>query len=177
MPPFAEKAPRMQNPSLGQRESLDYDLLEQQVRSLLEDERDFIANAANFAAFVYNELPAVNWSGFYFPDSQGLVLGPFGGRPACTRLPKGRGACGHSFESRKPLIVDDVDAFADHIVCDSASRSELVGPLLQNGAIFGVFDIDSPVLARFSEEDRAGIERLVRVFLELTPIPEQYHTP
>jgi L-methionine (R)-S-oxide reductase len=155
---------------------VDYDLLERQVAALLEDERDFVANAANFAAFVYGELPLVNWAGFYFPDASGLVLGPFGGKPACTRLAHGRGVCGRAFTTRQSVIVDDVDAFADHVVCDSASRSELVVPLLRSDAIYGVFDIDSPVLARFSESDKAGIERLVARFLDFTPIPERYQT-
>jgi len=156
--------------------AVDYDLLERQAASLLEDERDFIANCANFAAFVYDVLPLVNWAGFYFPDAHGLVLGPFGGKPACTRLPAGRGVCGKAFESAKTMIVDDVEAFADHIVCDSASRSELVVPLLHENAVYGVFDIDSPVLARFHEVDKVGIERLVRQFIEHTPLPNQYRT-
>lgn len=154
----------------------DFDLLEQQVRSLLADERDFIANAANFAALVYHELPELNWAGFYFPGEDGLVLGPFAGKPACTRLPAGRGVCGRSFMTRQPVIVDDVKAFADHIVCDAASQSEIVLPLLKNGAIYGVFDVDSPVKARFSSTDRSGFERLVAAFLDLTPMPGKYRT-
>jgi GAF domain-containing protein len=155
----------------------DYDLLELQVSSLLEDERDFIANSANFAALIYNELPVVSWAGFYFPDPDGLVLGPFGGKPACTRLPKGRGVCGAAFAGENSVIVDDVNAFADHIACDSASRSELVVPILHDGAIYGVFDIDSPVLARFSQRDSDGVERLVARFVERTPLPDRYRTP
>lgn len=154
----------------------DYELLELQVCSLLEDERDFIANAANFAAFLYGALPAINWAGFYFPDTDGLVLGPFGGKPACTRLPSGRGVCGKAFESAQSVIVDDVNAFADHIACDSASRSELVVPLLRDGAVYGVFDIDAPVLARFDERDKEGVERLVARFVQYTPLPERYRT-
>ena len=155
---------------------VDYGLLEAQVRSLLADERDFIANAANFAAFVYTELPRVNWAGFYFPGADGLVLGPFGGKPACTRLPGGHGVCGRSFSNRESVIVDDVSAFADHIVCDSASKSELVVPLLHGGAVYGVFDIDSPELNRFLEGDARGVESLVRAFVDCTPLPEQYRT-
>jgi GAF domain-containing protein len=156
--------------------STDYGLLEQQAASLLEDERDFIANAANFAAFVYGSLPLINWAGFYFPDERGLVLGPFGGKPACTRLPAGRGVCGRSFETAETVIVDDVNAFTDHIVCDSASQSEIVIPLRKGDTIYGVFDIDSPLTARFSEADAAGLERLVARFMEFTPIPERYAT-
>jgi L-methionine (R)-S-oxide reductase len=155
--------------SAHKRESLavDYDLLVAQVEALLADERDFIANAANFAAFIYHELPELNWAGFYFPASTGeLVLGPFNGRPACTRLPKGRGVCGAAFTSGETVVVDDVHAFADHIVCDSASASEIVVPLRRGSEISGVFDIDSPRVARFSAADRAGIERLVQAFLK-----------
>ena len=156
--------------------AVDYDLLERQIASLLEDERDFIANAANFAAFVYDAIPLVNWAGFYFPEPGGLVLGPFGGKPACTRLPKGRGVCGKAFDSGESVVVDDVNAFSDHIVCDSASRSEIVVPLMHEDAVYGVFDIDSPVLSRFGEADKSGIERLVRQFIKHTPLPERYRT-
>jgi L-methionine (R)-S-oxide reductase len=154
---------------------LDYDLLARQAEALLSDESDFIANAANFAAFVYHEIPELNWSGFYFPTSNGdLLLGPFNGRPACTRLPNGRGVCGASFAQREVVVVDNVHAFADHIVCDSASASEIVVPLLKDGAIYGVFDVDSPQHARFSDHDREGIERLVNTFLDQTELPEVY---
>jgi L-methionine (R)-S-oxide reductase len=152
---------------------LDYELLEQQVASLLEDERDFIANAANFAAFVYDAVPSVNWAGFYFADSEGLVLGPFCGKPACTRLPKGRGVCGKAFESRRTIVVADVASFDDHIVCDSESRSELVVPLLGKNSTWGVFDIDSPLTGRFGDVDRDGIERLVRQFVTHTELSPQ----
>jgi L-methionine (R)-S-oxide reductase len=142
-----------------------YDLLEQQARGLLANERDLIANAANFAAFVYHELPDVNWAGFYFITPAGdLLLGPFCGRPACVRLPRGRGVCGAAVERRETMIVDDVTAFDGHIACDTASRSELVVPLIDGSEVRGVFDIDSPRAARFTAADRDGIERLVRVF-------------
>jgi L-methionine (R)-S-oxide reductase len=145
---------------------VDYDLLVAQITALLGDERDFIANAANFAAFIYNEVPELNWAGFYFAAPSGdLVLGPFNGRPACTRLAKGRGVCGAAFALGETVVVDDVHAFADHIVCDSASASEIVVPLRSGNEITGVFDVDSPRVARFTAEDRAGIERLVQVFL------------
>jgi L-methionine (R)-S-oxide reductase len=144
---------------------VDYDLLEAQVRALLADESDFIANAANFAAFVYTEVPDLNWAGFYFPAPDGeLVLGPFNGRPACTRLAPGRGVCGAAFTRGETLVVEDVHAFAGHIACDSASASEIVVPLRRGSEIFGVFDVDSPRVARFTHADRAGIERLVAAF-------------
>jgi L-methionine (R)-S-oxide reductase len=149
-----------------------YHRLERQVRELLSGESDFIANAANFAAFIYHELPDVNWAGFYFADRGGdLVLGPFAGKPACTRLSRGRGVCGRAATSGETLVVDDVSAFADHIACDTASRSEIVVPLKWNGDVAGVFDIDSPLLARFSRADREGVERLVCVFTEAVRLP------
>ncbi|MBV9270508.1 MAG: GAF domain-containing protein, partial [Candidatus Eremiobacteraeota bacterium] len=138
--------------------AIDYSLLEQQVAAMLADERDVIANCANFAAFIYHEVPVVNWAGFYFPAPFGLVLGPFAGRPACTRLATGKGVCGAAFESGRTLVVPDVDAFSDHIVCDSASKSEIVIPLIVDRKKQGVFDIDSPVLDRFSDIDRDGLE-------------------
>ncbi|HLI96919.1 MAG TPA: GAF domain-containing protein [Candidatus Baltobacteraceae bacterium] len=155
---------------------MDYDLLERQTASLLEDVGDFLANASNFAAFIYHSLPDVNWAGFYFPDERGLVLGPFGGKPACTRLPKGEGVCNRAFESGKPVVVDDVNAFAGHIACDPASRSELVVPILKPPAIYGVFDIDSPINTRFTQRDAAGMQRLVAQFAAHTPLPERYRT-
>lgn len=150
-----------------------YDLLERQVRELLAGESDFIANAANFAAFVYHELPEINWAGFYLATASGdLLVGPFCGRPACSRLPAGRGVCGAAAQKKETLVVDDVAAFADHIVCDSASRSEIVVPIAaDDGRLLGVFDLDSPVLARFTSQDRAGIEKLVGAFSESLRAP------
>ncbi len=145
---------------------MDYALLRTQVEALLGGETDFIANAGNFSAFVYHELPDLNWAGFYFPASSGdLLLGPFNGRPACTRLPSGRGVCGAAFVRGETMVVDDVHAYADHIACDSASVSEIVVPLRDERGIFGVFDIDSPQPARFTPADRAGIEALVDAFV------------
>jgi L-asparaginase II len=142
-----------------------YDLLESQARALLDGERDLVANAANIAALVYDEVPDVNWAGFYFMGDDGtLVLGPFGGKPACTRLAPGRGVCGVAATRRETVVVDDVRAFADHIACDSASRSEIVVPLLQGDRVRGVLDIDSPSVGRFTDADRRGIEALARVF-------------
>lgn len=144
---------------------VSYDLLERQVRELLHGESDFVANAGNFAAFVYHELPNVNWAGFYLLDPAGdLVLGPFAGRPACTRLPAGRGVCGAAIDRNSTVVVNDVQAFSDHIVCDSASRSEVVVPLWDGDRTIGVFDLDSPLVGRFTEADRDGIEALVRAF-------------
>lgn len=151
--------------------TVDYQLLEAQVRALLSEEHDDLANMANFAAFVYHELPDLNWAGFYYADAAGeLVLGPFNGRPACTRLPAGRGVCGEAFTSGRTTVVDDVNAYTDHIACDSASASEIVVPLRDTaGTVYGVFDIDSPSLGRFSPSDSAGIERLVTALRERVP--------
>ncbi|HEY1978395.1 MAG TPA: GAF domain-containing protein [Candidatus Baltobacteraceae bacterium] len=158
--------------------SLSYDLLERQVRELLGGESDYIANAANFASLVYHELPDVNWAGFYFLDAAGdLVLGPFGGRPACTRLTKGHGVCGAAAIARETVVVDDVTTFSDHIACDAASRSEIVVPLFTRDEVYGVFDIDSPSIARFTALDRAGVERLVRAFTEVAPQPHRAVSP
>ncbi|MHB8432523.1 MAG: GAF domain-containing protein [Candidatus Tyrphobacter sp.] len=152
----------------------DYRLLEEQVRGLLSDESDPIANAANFAALVYGEIPDVSWAGFYYADPEGeLVLGPFQGRPACARLPKGRGACGAAFSRREILVVDDVSQFADHIACDSAARSEIVVPLVVDNSAYGVFDLDSALLRRFIPDDQRGIESLVKTFVSLTPRPKR----
>jgi L-methionine (R)-S-oxide reductase len=148
---------------------MDYDLLVAQADALLADETDFIANAANFSAFVYDAIPELNWAGFYFLVPSGeLVVGPFQGKPACARLGAGRGVCGAAVTREETIVVDDVHAFADHIACDSASESEIVVPLRNEHGICGVFDIDSPRKARFTPADREGIERLVGIFLSRT---------
>ncbi len=154
----------------------DYPLLERQIVGLLEDERDFVANAANFSAFVFHHLPRVNWAGFYVPDKDGLLLGPFSGKPACARLPKGGGVCGTVFDRGETVIVPDVAAFPNHIACDTDSRSEMVLPLKSRGAVYGVFDIDSPVIGRFSKFDETGVARLLERFMQATDLPESYRT-
>lgn len=145
-----------------------YALLAAQLESLLSGERDFIANAAQFSAFVFQELAELNWAGFYLRRGDELVLGPFQGKVACVRIPFGRGVCGVAASTRRTQRVDDVHAFSGHIACDSASNSELVIPLLKAGQLIGVLDLDSPRLARFTEVDQAGIECLVEVFLRLS---------
>lgn len=143
-----------------------YDQLAQQARALMHGERDRIANAANLSALVYHALPDLNWVGFYFFDGHELVVGPFQGQPACVRIGLGRGVCGTAAVTRETQVVTDVDAFPGHIPCDSASRSELVVPLFRGELLIGVFDIDSPMLARFDAEDRRGLETLAQIFLE-----------
>lgn len=150
----------------------DYELLQRQAAALLEDERNLIANAANLAAFLYHELPDVNWVGFYFTVPTGLVLGPFSGKPACTRLPADRGVCSAAVRQQTTVIVDDVHAVPDHIVCDSASESEIVIPLVNQDQVFGVLDIDSPSKSRFTASDRDGLERIVADFLRLTELSD-----
>lgn len=146
-----------------------YALLEAQVAALYDDGCDFVANAGNFAALIHDELPDVNWAGFYLVTPQGdLVLGPFSGKPACTRIAKGAGVCGAAAARRTTLVVADVNAFDGHIACDSASRSEIVVPLLRDGDVWAVFDVDSPELERFTDVDRLGLERLVQRFGDAT---------
>lgn len=145
-----------------------YDLLAAQVQALFADERDFIANAAQFSAFLYNQVDDLNWAGFYLNRNEQLVLGPFQGQVACVRIPFGRGVCGAAAATRVTQRVEDVHAFPGHIACDSASNSELVIPLLKGGRLIGVLDLDSPKVGRFSEADQTGLERLAAVFLELT---------
>lgn len=148
-----------------------YALLTAQLEALLADERDFIANAAQFSAFIFQELPRLNWAGFYLYKDGGLVLGPFQGKVACVRIPLGSGVCGTAAERRETLLVPDVHAFPGHIACDSASNSEIVLPLQKNGVLIGVFDIDSPEFNRFDANDQLGLERLVDCFLVLTDTP------
>ncbi|HEX2553342.1 MAG TPA: GAF domain-containing protein [Microvirga sp.] len=136
-----------------------------QLDALLAGERDFVANAANMAALLYHALPDLNWAGFYLMRGGELVLGPFQGKPACVRIPVGRGVCGAAVAERRSLVVPDVHAFPGHIACDSASRSELVVPLHRDGAILGVLDLDSPRPNRFDEEDRGGCEALAAILV------------
>ncbi|MCU0125989.1 GAF domain-containing protein [Pseudomonas vlassakiae] len=145
-----------------------YNLLAAQVQALFADERDFIANAAQFSAFLYNQVDDLNWAGFYLNRNEELVLGPFQGQVACVRIPFSKGVCGAAAATRQTQRVEDVHAFPGHIACDSASNSELVIPLVKEGRLIGVLDLDSPKLARFSEADQLGLERLAAIFLQLT---------
>jgi GAF domain-containing protein len=136
------------------------------LHALLEGEHDLIANAANMASLLYHALPDLNWAGFYLLKNGELVLGPFQGKPACVRIAIGKGVCGTAAERRTSVVVPDVDAFPGHIACDSASRSELVVPVVRDAQLVGVLDLDSPTLARFDDVDREGCEGLVRIFVE-----------
>ncbi|GGJ79046.1 GAF domain-containing protein [Pseudomonas matsuisoli] len=145
-----------------------FELLEAQLAALLAGERNFVANAAQFAAFLFHEVDGLNWAGFYLNDGSELVLGPFQGKVACVRIPFGKGVCGAAAVNRTTQRVDDVHAFPGHIACDAASNSELVVPLLKDGQLIGVLDLDSPHVGRFSAADQLGIERLAEIFLAAT---------
>ena len=145
----------------------DYHLLNSQLRALLDNEHDALAASGNFVALLFNALDEVNWLGIYVLRGDELVLGPFQGRPACTRIALDEGVCGAAASTLQTQRVADVHAFPGHIVCDPDSRSELVVPLLSHGQLIGVLDIDSPVTRRFSEEDQAGVEELCKSFCEL----------
>jgi L-methionine (R)-S-oxide reductase len=142
-----------------------YDELATAMDALLTGETDPIANAANATSAIYYALPELNWVGCYFLRGSELVLGPFQGRPACVRIPLGRGVCGTAAVERRSILVPDVNEFPGHIACDTASRSELVVPLLASGDLLGVLDLDSPLVARFDAADQAGCELLASVIV------------
>jgi GAF domain-containing protein len=147
-----------------------YAELERTLRALLEGEPDLIACAANMSSLLYWSLSQLNWVGFYLLDAKSgdLLLGPFQGKPACVRIPVGKGVCGTAAERRQTVVVADVHAFPGHIACDSVSQSEVVVPILDGERLVGVLDLDSPVLDRFDGADARGLEALVRVFVAAT---------
>ena len=155
--------------SLSGDKPQQYAQLAGQARALLHGEPDRIANAANLSALVYHALPRLNWVGFYFFDGTELVVGPFQGLPACVRIPLDRGVCGAAASSRQTQRIEDVHAFPGHIACDAASRSELVVPLVKDGALVGVFDLDSPDPARFDVQDQEGLEAIARIYVQSLP--------
>jgi L-methionine (R)-S-oxide reductase len=148
-----------------------YSELHVQARALLKGERDPIANAANLASLVYHSLPELNWAGFYWRRGDELVLGPFHGKPACVRIPVGKGVCGTAARDKRTVVVPDVEKFPGHIACDSASRSEIVVPVMRTVDVLGVLDLDSPSLARFDKEDAIGLEELVSIYVLATDLP------
>lgn len=152
----------------------DYDLLDSQLRALLGDETDALAAAGNFVALLYNALEDINWLGIYVLRGDELVLGPFQGKPACVRIALGDGVCGAAALTLDTQRIDDVHSFPGHIACDVDSRSELVVPLVINDQLIGVLDIDSPSLARFSEQDQSGIERICKTFCRLQDARERF---
>ena len=141
-----------------------YASLNLQLRSLLEGERDEVANMANFASLLFHSLPDLNWVGFYLLKGSELVLGPFQGRPACVRIELGNGVCGTAARRRETILVDNVNEFPGHIACDSASNSEIVVPLVKSERLIGVLDLDSPSLSRFDDDDASGLNELAGIF-------------
>ena len=145
---------------------MDYKILNAQVRALTEGVPHEVANLANASAAIWQNMEKINWAGFYLMEGGRLVLGPFQGKPACIEIPVGKGVCGTAAQERKTILVEDVHAFPGHIACDGASNSEIVVPIFKDGAVYGVLDIDSPCFARFTAEDQAGLEALVKVLEE-----------
>lgn len=141
-----------------------YELINAQVQALISGESDMIANMANIAAVLFNNLEQVNWAGFYLYKQEQLVLGPFQGQPACIRIPMGKGVCGTAAFRRETMVVADVHEFSGHIACDAASNSEVVVPIVVDNQLIGVLDIDSPITERFDDDDRLGLEMLVNTF-------------
>ena len=140
-----------------------YRLLVAQAEALTSGEEDALACLANVSSLLFTSMAEVNWSGFYVVRGEQLVLGPFMGKPACVRIPLGRGVCGTAAAEGETQLVDDVDAFPGHIACDAASRSEVVVPFIKDGKVLAVLDIDSPIPDRFDDQDRKGLEALVRM--------------
>ena len=143
-----------------------YESLQKRLESLLDGERNAIANSANTAALIYEMLPDVNWAGFYFLEGEELLLGPFQGQPACVQIPMGQGVCGTAAASGLVQRVANVHEFEGHIACDVNSVSELVIPLLKDGQLIGVLDIDSSLANRFSQEDEAGLASIAQIYLQ-----------
>ncbi|MGI8734700.1 MAG: GAF domain-containing protein [Pyrinomonadaceae bacterium] len=144
--------------------------LGEQLRSLLHDERDLIANAANLSSLLFYSLPNLNWAGLYLLKNEELVLGPFQGKPACVRIKLGQGVCGTAASRRQTILVENVHDFPGHIACDSASNSEIVVPILKEDRLIGVLDLDSPSFARFDEDDARGLNELVNIFIAATSL-------
>ena len=143
--------------------SIDYDLLCSQLQEFIKEDSFYIPVLSNASALLFEMLPKLNWAGFYLIKDNRLVLGPFQGKSACIHIAKGRGVCGSAWEKDQVLVVPDVHKFPGHIACDSQSESEIVIPLHKKGEVFGVLDIDSPIKDRFTEEDRAGLERFAKI--------------
>jgi GAF domain-containing protein len=154
-----------------------YAQLSDQLSDLIADQTDFIANISNFAALLFSSLPQLNWAGFYLLHGTDLVLGPFQGKPACSLIASGEGVCGQAALKRAAVLVPDVRAFPGHIMCDEQSRSEMVLPLIKDARLVGVFDLDSPELARFDTADSEHIQRLLQQLMAGTVVPESRLAP
>lgn len=142
-----------------------YDSIVDTVRHISDGETDLIANLANTASVLYHTMPDVNWAGFYILRDGELVLGPFHGKPACIRIALGRGVCGTAAEQWNTIVVENVDDFPGHIACDAASASEVVVPMIKDGKLIGVLDVDSPLQGRFTQTDAVGLERVVQILM------------
>lgn len=147
--------------------------LAQQAKALFSGETNWLANCAQFSALIYQQVPHLNWAGFYIDRHHELVLGPFQGKVACVRIPFAKGVCGACARSKQTQRIDDVHAFPGHIACDGASNSEIVMPVIINGQLWGVFDIDSPLHARFDQIDQDGLEQCLAILISATQWPEQ----
>lgn len=146
-----------------------YDYIISSLENLFESQTNPITNSALLAARIFESLPQLNWAGFYFLTAGGsLHLGPFQGKTACIRIEMGNGVCGAAAAKRETLVVEDVNAFDGHIACDAASQSEIVIPIIKNGHLYGVLDIDSPIIGRFSNEDKKKLESIVEIFIDKT---------
>ncbi|MFO8069114.1 MAG: GAF domain-containing protein [Alkalibacterium sp.] len=143
-------------------------MLNKQLDAIIKEEKNTIANLSNASALLFDQLPSINWAGFYLwdPEDDELVLGPFQGKVACIRIKHGEGVCGTALKEQRSLIVDDINLFPGHIACDAESQSEIVVPITKNGKQIGVLDIDAPIKNRFSEEDRSMLEEFVAVLLQ-----------
>ncbi|WP_391202606.1 GAF domain-containing protein [Psychrobacillus sp. L4] len=145
--------------------SANYTMLSKQLDALLTGEKNIIANLSNASALLNQFLDQINWVGFYLMEDNELVLGPFQGLPACVRIPLAKGVCGSAASTKETVIVPDVHAFPGHIACDAASQSEIVVPIVKDGVLLGVLDIDSPIKERFSEQDKEGLEQFIQVLI------------
>lgn len=155
-----------------------YNTLKLQLNELLAKETNFITNASNFSALIFNSLESLNWVGFYLLSNNDLLLGPFQGKPACTRISMGKGVCGTAAAHAKTIIVDDVHEFPGHIACDAASNSEIVIPIIINSKLYGVLDIDSPIKNRFDNNDKIHLEELLEILINnsnLEPVSNYYN--
>jgi L-methionine (R)-S-oxide reductase len=154
------------NPTVGFSKETDYRELRGHLAAVFAGERDGLANAANMSALLFQALPDLNWAGFYFLQGGELVLGPFQGKVACVRIALGRGVCGSAAQRLETIVVPDVHAFPGHIACDTASRSEIVIPLVRQGRLLGVLDLDSPLVGRFDDDDASGLKSSVELYIE-----------
>jgi L-methionine (R)-S-oxide reductase len=168
---------RSPNAAPAHEKSELYAQLSARIGELIADQTDFIANISNFAALLFTSLPQLNWAGFYLLHGSDLVLGPFQGKPACSLIASGTGVCGQAALKRVAVLVPDVRAFPGHIMCDELSRSEMVLPLIKDGRLVGVLDLDSPELARFDSADSEHIQRLLQQLMAGTVVPESRLAP